>query len=220
MTVFFGVLTGAFSLSAVGQNIEFFASARAAAHSVFEIVDREPTIDIMSPSGEKPKKVTGNVSLKERVVLQILFYGRTVQCQNNVTELATLKQNIDFTYPARLDQQVLKKVSFEAKDGQTVALCGQSGCGKSTCIQLIQRFYDPQGGTISIGGYDIKKMNVQYLRNMIGVVSQEPTLFETTVIENIRYGRLDVTDEEIYKAAKQAGIYEPKYLFKSPKRFK
>ena len=103
----------------------------------------------------------------------------------------------------------MKKVSFEAKDGQTVALCGQSGCGKSTCIQLIQRFYDPQGGTVSIGGYDIKKMNVQYLRNMIGVVSQEPTLFETTVIENIRYGRLDVTDEEIYKAAKQAGIHEP-----------
>ena len=68
MTVFFGVLTGAFSLSAVGQNIEFFASARAAAHSVFEIVDREPTIDIMSTSGEKPKKITGNVTLKERVV--------------------------------------------------------------------------------------------------------------------------------------------------------
>ena len=111
-----------------------------------------------------------------------------------------------------MDQQVLKKVSFEAKDGQTVALCGQSGCGKSTCIQLIQRFYDPQGGTIEIGGHDIKKLNVEYLRNMIGVVSQEPTLFETTVIENIRYGRLDVTDEEIYKAAKQAWIYKPKSM--------
>ena len=116
-----------------------------------------------------------------------------------------------------MDQQVLKKVSFEAKDGQTVALCGQSGCGKSTCIQLIQRFYDPQGGTIEIGGHDIKKLNVEYLRNMIGVVSQEPTLFETTVIENIRYGRLDVTDEEIYKAAKQARIYKPKSMVHRPK---
>ena len=64
-----------------------------------------------------------------------------------------------------------------------------------------------QGGSIHIGGHDIKKLNVEYLRNMIGVVSQEPTLFETTVIENIRYGRLDVTDEEIYKACKQARRY-------------
>ena len=78
MTVFFGVLTGAFSLSAVGQNIEFFASARAAAHSVFEIVDREPTIDIMSTSGEKPKKITGNVTLKERVVSEINLSSDTV----------------------------------------------------------------------------------------------------------------------------------------------
>ena len=88
MTVFFGVLTGAFSLSAVGQNIEFFASARAAAHSVFEIVDREPTIDIMSTSGEKPKKITGNVTLKERVVPVTQFCDNT-----RVTDvsLSTLK---------------------------------------------------------------------------------------------------------------------------------
>ena len=99
-------------------------------------------------------------------------------------------ENIDFTYPARPDHQVLNKVSFEAQEGQTVALCGQSGCGKSTCVQLIQRFYDPQGGAVKIGGYDIRELNVKYLRELIGVVTQEPVLFETSVIENIRYGRL------------------------------
>ena len=80
-----------------------------------------------------------------------------------------------------------------------MALCGQSGCGKSTCIQLILRFYDPQQGRVLIGGHDIKTLNVKYLRNLIGVVSQEPILFETTIMENIRYGKLDVSDEQIYQ---------------------
>lgn len=136
MIVFFGVLTGAFSLSAVGQNLEFFGSARAAAHKIFEIIDRVPPIDIMDKNGKKPTNMKGVVKLK----------------------------NINFTYPARLEQQILKDVSFEAKEGQTVALCGQSGCGKSTCIQLIQRFYDPQSGVIEVGGYDIKELDVHHLR--------------------------------------------------------
>ena len=138
MIVFFGVLTGAFSLSAVGQNLEFFGSARAAAHKIFEIIDRVPPIDIMDKNGKKPSDMKGVVKLK----------------------------NINFTYPARLEQQILKNVSFEAKEGQTVALCGQSGCGKSTCIQLIQRFYDPQSGVIEVGGYNIKDLDVHHLRSV------------------------------------------------------
>merc|ERR1711990_1204996 len=125
--------------------------------------------------------------------------------------------NINFTYPARLEQQILFNVSFEAEEGKTVALCGQSGCGKSTCIGLIQRFYDPQSGSIEVDGHDIRKLNVHHLRNIIGVVSQEPTLFETTIYENIRYGRLDVTKEQIHQAAKQANAFD--FISALPKQF-
>lgn len=182
MLVFFGMLTGAMSLSVAANNVEFFAKARVAAHEIFTLIDRVTPIDALSEDGLKlpVQNIKAEISLK----------------------------NISFTYPARLDHQVLHNVSFSANEGETVALCGQSGCGKSTCIQLIQRFYDPQEGGVYLGGHDIKTLNVKFLRDMIGVVSQEPILFETTIIENIRYGRLDVTDAEIKQAAKQANAYD------------
>ena len=95
-------------------------------------------------------------------------------------------------------------ISFEAGVGKTVALCGQSGCGKSTIIQLLQRFYDPSDGSIEIDGYNIKDINISYLRRLIGVVSQEPVLFDTTIRENIRYGHEDVSDKEIEEACHAA----------------
>ena len=115
MLVFFGMLTGAFSLSAAANNIEFFAKARVAAHEIFAIIDRETPIDPMSDDGLKPRaaEVKAEVALKD----------------------------VEFTYPARLDHKVLHGVSFEALEGQTVALCGQSGCGKSTCIQVSSNNY-------------------------------------------------------------------------------
>jgi len=97
---------------------------------------------------------------------------------------------------------------MSANKGQTVALVGASGCGKSTVVQLIQRFYDPLDGSVEIDGVDIRKLNVNWLRNRIGVVSQEPVLFAKTIAENIRYGRDGVTQEEIEKAAFDANAYD------------
>ena len=98
----------------------------------------------------------------------------------NIKPEITFK-DVSFTYPAREDQQILFKVSFKAEVGKTLALCGQSGSGKSTCIQLIQRFYDPQEGGVYFGGVDVKTLNVKSLRQEIGVVSQEPVLFDASI---------------------------------------
>ena len=95
-------------------------------------------------------------------------------------------------------------LSLRANKGQTVALVGASGCGKSTVVQLIQRFYDPLIGCVEIDGIDIRQLNVKWLRNQIGVVSQEPVLFAKSIAENIRYGRDDVTQEDIERAAADA----------------
>uniref|UniRef100_H2YJX7 Bile salt export pump n=1 Tax=Ciona savignyi TaxID=51511 RepID=H2YJX7_CIOSA len=189
LTAFFGVLIGAFSLGQGMSNVEYFSGAQAAAFKVFEIIDRTPEIDSMSDAGHKPDQVKGQIEFK----------------------------NVDFTYPSRKDVQILHGVSFVAESGKSVALCGQSGCGKSTCVQLIQRFYDPQDGVVELDGIDIRTLNVRWLREHIGVVSQEPILFDTTIAENIRYGRDDVTDDEIKEATKQSNAYD--FIMRLPNKF-
>ena len=179
LQVFFALLIGAFGMGAVGQNAEYFATAQAAAHSIYQVLDRKPDIDTGSEEGAKPE-IVGNVE----------FSG------------------IDFKYPSREEQQVLTGVSFTAEAGKTLALCGQSGCGKSTCFQLLQRFYNPMAGSIMIDGINVKDMNINWLRENIGVVSQEPVLFDTSIRENIRLGRLDVTDDEIRAALIQANAFD------------
>ena len=95
------------------------------------------------------------------------------------------------------------------KPGQTLALVGPSGCGKSTVVSLIERFYDPLAGSLTLDGSEIKDLNIRWLRSQVGIVSQEPVLFDTTIAENIRYGAnfRDVSDEEIVEAAKAANIH-------------
>jgi len=104
-------------------------------------------------------------------------------------------------------KQVLNGLSLKIGNGRTVALVGSSGCGKSTVIQLIQRFYDPLDGAVTIHATDIRHLNIKWLRQRIGVVSQEPILFATTIAENIRYGRDGVTDAEIETAAVEANAH-------------
>ena len=99
--------------------------------------------------------------------------------------------------------------------GQTVALVGASGSGKSTVIQLIQRFYDAVAGSITIDGVNIKDLNIRWLREHIGLVSQEPILFATTIGENIKFGRADVTEAEMDQACRDAKAYE--FIQKLPK---
>uniref|UniRef100_A0A8C0FPH3 ATP binding cassette subfamily B member 1 n=1 Tax=Bubo bubo TaxID=30461 RepID=A0A8C0FPH3_BUBBB len=189
LTVFFSVLIGAFSIGQTAPSIEAFASARGAAYTIFNIIDNEPQIDSYSETGYKPDHIKGNLEF----------------------------QNVYFNYPSRPDVEILKGLNLKVSCGQTVALVGGSGCGKSTTVQLIQRFYDPKEGTVTIDGQDIKTLNVRYLREIIGVVNQEPVLFATTIAENIRYGREGVTMEEIEKATKEANAYD--FIMKLPNKF-
>ena len=110
--------------------------------------------------------------------------------------------NVTFSYDGQ--HNALENVSFDAKPGQMIAFVGPSGAGKSTIANLIPRFYDVNDGTIKIDGVDIRDVTLKSLREQIGIVPQETLLFSTTVMENIRYGRLDATDDEVIAAAKAA----------------
>ncbi|XP_027395693.1 multidrug resistance protein 1 isoform X1 [Bos indicus x Bos taurus] len=189
LTVFFSVLIGAFSVGQASPNIEAFANARGAAYEVFKIIDHKPSIDSYSNTGHKPDNIKGNLEFR----------------------------NVHFHYPSRNEVKILKGLNLKVGSGQTVALVGNSGCGKSTTVQLMQRLYDPTEGMVSIDGQDIRTINVRYLREIIGVVSQEPVLFATTIAENIRYGREDVTMDEIQKAVKEANAYD--FIMKLPNKF-
>lgn len=116
--------------------------------------------------------------------------------------------NVHFSYPSRADVPIVTNLSFDMQHGQTLALIGSSGSGKSTCIQLLQRFYDPQSGSIFLDGKPLNEYNIQWLREHISVVSQEPILFHTTIRENILLGMNSATDEQIVHAAQMANAHE------------
>ena len=118
-------------------------------------------------------------------------------------------ENVHFYYPTRPEVKVLQGLSVSVKPGQTLALVGPSGCGKSTIVSLIERFYDPLSGCLSVDGNPVTALNIKWLRSQIGIVSQEPVLFDTTIADNIRYGAnfREVTDEEVIEAAKSANIH-------------
>uniref|UniRef100_A0A4W5MYN6 ABC-type xenobiotic transporter n=1 Tax=Hucho hucho TaxID=62062 RepID=A0A4W5MYN6_9TELE len=180
ITVFFSVMIGAFSLGQGAPNLEAIAKARGAAYEVYNTIDQPRPIDSSSKEGHKPDCVEGDIEFK----------------------------NIHFSYPSRKDVKILQGVNLTVPRGKTIALVGASGCGKSTTIQLLQRFYDPDSGEITLDGRDIRTLNVKWLRENMGIVSQEPVLFGTTIAENIRYGREDATDEDIERAVREANAYD------------
>jgi len=115
---------------------------------------------------------------------------------------------VSFSYPTRPDQQVLTDFSLHIPGGKVVALCGLSGGGKSTVASLLERFYDVHGGSVRIDDEDIRNLNPSWLRgNLIGYINQEPTLFASSVMENIRYGNPEATDTEVMEAAKMANAH-------------
>ncbi|KAJ8944821.1 hypothetical protein NQ318_013158 [Aromia moschata] len=118
----------------------------------------------------------------------------------------TLKK-VHFYYPSRKDVPILQGMDLEIKSGDTIALVGMSGCGKSTVVQLIQRFYDPIEGEVHLDGKNLKHLDLTWLRNQIGVVGQEPVLFGTTMAENIKYGNPDASEEDVINAAKKANAH-------------
>lgn len=118
-------------------------------------------------------------------------------------------KSVHFNYPARPEVKVLQSLSVSISSGKTLALVGPSGCGKSTTVSLVERFYDPVLGSLTFEGTDLRDLNLQWLRTQIGIVSQEPTLFDCSIADNIRYGALfrDVSDAEVIEAAKSANIH-------------
>nr|DBA19799.1 TPA: hypothetical protein GDO54_015575 [Pyxicephalus adspersus] len=189
LQVFFGVLVGALNLGQASPCLQAFASGRGAATNIFETIDKEPKIDCMSEEGYKLDKVKGEIEF----------------------------HNITFHYPSRPEVKILDKLNMIVKSGETTAFVGPSGAGKSTTIQLIQRFYDPDEGMVTLDGHDIRSLNIQWLRSLIGIVEQEPVLFATTIAENIRYGKDSATMEDIIKAAKEANAYN--FIMDLPQQF-
>ena len=117
-------------------------------------------------------------------------------------------ENVQFTYPTRPDLEVLKGIRLELAAGEKVALAGSSGAGKSTIAQLLMRFYEINGGSITIDGKAIQDYNLQFLRQHIGIVPQEVILFGGSIQENIGYGKQDATEEEIIDAARKANALD------------
>ena len=115
-------------------------------------------------------------------------------------------EKVSFSYDGKKNN--IKDISFHAKQGQKVALIGETGAGKSTILKLLFRFYDVTNGSVSIDGQDTRNVTLESLRDCIGVVPQDPSLFNDTVIANVRYAKLDATDEQVMDACKAAAIHD------------
>eukprot|EP01018_Ginkgo_biloba_P030331 Gb_08614 [translate_table: standard] len=186
INVIFAVLTGGMSLGQASPCLSAFAAGQAAASKMFEVIHRQPEIDVYDMRGLVPDDLRGEIELRD----------------------------IYFRYPSRPDVPIFSGFSFGIPWSTTAALVGESGSGKSTVVSLIERFYDPQAGEVLIDGVNIKEFQLKWLRQQIGLVSQEPVLFGTTIKENIAYGKEGATMEEIKVAAKIANA--AKFISKMP----
>ena len=183
MNVVFAVLVGAFSLALLPPELQAVAHGRGAAAKLFATIDRVPAIDSSDPGGLKPESCQGRITL----------------------------ENVKFNYPSRPDVPIVKDLSLTIEFGSTVALVGASGSGKSTIISLIERFYDPLSGVVRLDGIDLKELNIKWLRRQIGLVSQEPILFATTIKNNVAHGLVgtkweNASEEEKFALIKEACI--------------
>lgn len=160
-----------------------FAKAKHSSIAIFGILEREPKID-PELEGIEPESVHGDISF----------------------------ENVTFRYPARPDVPIFNgEFNLHGKRNTTIALVGPSGCGKSTCIGMLERFYDPLGGTVRIDDNNVNKFSIGNLRGHMALVGQEPTLFDLSIGENVRYGIMEgreVTQEQVEEACKSANIHK------------
>ncbi|UJR23295.1 hypothetical protein I4U23_026311 [Adineta vaga] len=188
-TIFMGIYMGVLCLEQASPFFQAVIQARVAASIIWSIIDEPTTIKNDSKNGLKKENLTGDIQF----------------C------------NVHFSYPTRSKVPILNGLSFNVVHGQTIAIVGSSGSGKSTCIQLLQRFYDYQSGAILLDGVKVSDYNLKWLRQHLGVVSQEPILFQTTIRENILCGCESATDEEIYQAAKIANAHN--FIMSLPQKY-
>ncbi|PNT72639.1 hypothetical protein BRADI_2g47330v3 [Brachypodium distachyon] len=179
--VYFALVFTAFGVSQTSAMASDSTKGRESATSILAFIDRRPKIDSTSDEGIKLEKVDGHIEFN----------------------------HVSFKYPSRPDVQVFSDFTLGIPSGKTIALVGESGSGKSTVIALLERFYDPDLGTISLDGIELKNLTLSWLRDQMGLVSQEPVLFNDTIRSNIAYGkRGDATEEEIITVAKAANAHE------------
>jgi ATP-binding cassette subfamily B multidrug efflux pump len=182
------------------QQSNFLLSALAGAERVFDVMSLEPEIDEGKVELVNVKEENGALAVCEETT------GRWAwkRPDGTMTELKgdVRFENVDFGYTA--DRLILKNISLYAKPGQKIAFVGSTGAGKTTITNLINRFYDVQGGAVVYDGIDVKDIEKDALRHSLGIVLQDTHLFTGTVAENIRFGKLDATQEEIERAAKIA----------------
>ncbi|OIT06993.1 PREDICTED: ABC transporter B family member 11-like [Nicotiana attenuata] len=179
--VFFALTMAAIGISQSSSLAPDSSKAKDAAASIFAILDRKSKIDPSDDSGMTLDTVKGDIEL----------------------------QHVSFKYPTRPDIQIFRDLCLTIRSGKTVALVGESGCGKSTVVSLLQRFYDPDSGQVTLDGIEIQKFQVKWLRQQMGLVSQEPVLFNDTIRANIAYGKEgNATEAEIIAAAELANAHK------------
>ncbi|KAJ8621637.1 hypothetical protein MRB53_030166 [Persea americana] len=186
INIIIAIMTGGMSLGQASPSANAFAAGQAAAYKMFETIIRKPEIDASDTSGIVLEDIKGDIELR----------------------------NVSFSYPARPEIQVFLGFSLNVPSGTTAALVGESGSGKSTVISLVERFYDPQDGEVLIDGINLKNLRLGWIREKIGLVSQEPILFMTTIKKNIAYGKVGATLEEIRRAIELANA--AKFIDKLP----
>ncbi|KAF2438025.1 P-loop containing nucleoside triphosphate hydrolase protein [Karstenula rhodostoma CBS 690.94] len=178
--VYSAIINGAQSAGAIFSFAPDMGEAREAAMLLRSFLNRVPKIDNWSTEGKKIDRFQGKVEL----------------------------QNVRFSYPGRAEHRVLRGVSLTADPGQFVALVGASGSGKSTVMQLLERFYDPTAGSVLVDDVELRDYNIQDYRAQLAIVSQETTLYTGTIRENILADKDDIPEELVVRACKDANIYE------------
>lgn len=188
----------------VAQQFNSIVMALAGAERIFDLIDEEPEMDegyVELVNAKKDAK--GNiVECKERTGMWAWKHPHEADGTVTYTELKGDVRFEDVTFGYNSDKVILQDISLFAKPGQKLAFVGSTGAGKTTITNLINRFYDIQGGKIRYDGINITKIKKDDLRRSLGIVLQDTHLFTGTIMENIRYGKLDATDEEVYEAAR------------------
>jgi ATP-binding cassette subfamily B (MDR/TAP) protein 1 len=227
-----GIVIAGQGISQCSNFLEVFGVSRAAVYEALNAINRQPGAESQIIYKEKTEDADQNAQSTQKSDIEAApehEADRTVRAilpkyEIDITSTAGLKpqnvqgaisfKNVHFSYPTRPDELILNGCSFDIQAGQKVAFVGRSGCGKSTICALIERLYDPISGCVELDaiaggeGINLRDINVIFLRSLIGYVGQEPTLFATTIRENIRYGFPDASDEDVEAAAKLANAHD------------